>query len=189
MNKLKRKVIVVTDGDSIAKKVVEKSALSVCGRCLSISWGNPTKITGEEMVRLIKCVKFDPVIVMADDRGNIGRGNGEKAINFLIKCEEVEVIGIVAVASNTKNASGIKVRYSVDKNCKQVKGAVDKYGDLQNTNVLKGDTVNTINLSSKVCVVGIGDPGKVEQGNDIENEDRILSKALKIIMEEDKKNR
>lgn len=184
---MKRKVIIVTDGDSIAKKVVEKSALSVGGRCLSISWGNPTKITGEEMVRLIECVKFDPVVVMADDRGNVGRGNGEKAINFLIKSDEVEVIGIVAVASNTRNISGIKVKYSVDKNCRQVKCAVDKYGNIQNTKVLKGDTVNTINLGSNVCVVGIGDPGKIEQGNDIENENKILSRALNIIVNEYKK--
>lgn len=179
---LNRKVIVVTDGDSIAKKIVEKSAAAIGGRCLSISWGNPTKIAGEDMVRLIQCVKHDPVVIMADDRGNTGRGNGEKVINYLIENKEVDLIGIVAVASNTKHVSGIKVDCSIDRAGNIIDSAVDKHGNALNTKVLVGDTINTINYKKIPSIVGIGDPGKIVSCHDFEKESIILTKALRIII-------
>lgn len=179
---MNRKVIIVTDGDSIAKKVIEKAAVKSGCRTLSISSGNPTRITGSEMVRLIKCVKHDPVIVMADDRGDVGRGSGEKAIDYLIKSREVDVMGIIAVASNTKNASGIKVNYSIDKDGKISENSVDKHGNIKMSKVLIGDTVNTINPSSVNCVVGVGDPGKTECDGDMDRECSNLTKAINIII-------
>lgn len=179
---MNRKVIIVTDGDSIAKKVIEKAAVKVGCRTLSISSGNPTRISGEDMVRLIQCVKYDPVIVMADDRGNTGRGNGEKVIDYLIKSREIDVMGIVAVASNTRNASGIKVNCSINKNGEISKNSVDKHGNTKMSKVLVGDTVNTINPSSVNCVVGIGDPGKTECDGNMDRECSILIKAINVII-------
>ncbi|KOF55943.1 MULTISPECIES: stage V sporulation protein AE [Clostridium] len=179
---MNRKVIIVTDGDSIAQKVIERAAAKTGCRTLSISSGNPTKITGNEMVRLIECVKNDPVIVMADDRGDTGRGNGEKVIDYLIKSREIDVMGIIAVASNTKNASGIKVNCSINRDGKISENSVDKHGNITMSKVLIGDTVNTINPSSVNYVIGVGDPGKMRCNDDIESECFILTKAINIII-------
>lgn len=179
---MNRKVIIITDGDSTARKVIEKAAVKAGCRTLSISSGNPTRITGKDMVRLIQCVKHDPVIVMADDRGDIGRGNGEKVINYLIESKEIDVMGIIAVASNTKNASGIKVNCSIDKNGMIAKNSVDKRGNIKKSKVLIGDTVNTINPSKVNCVVGIGDPGKIECSGNMNDQCSILTKAINIII-------
>ncbi|MFL0251749.1 stage V sporulation protein AE [Clostridium neuense] len=179
---MNRRVIIITDGDSIAKKVIEKAAAMTGCRTLSISSGNPTKVKGSEMVKLIQCVKYDPVIVMADDRGDTGRGNGEKVIDYLIKSEEINVMGIIAVASNTQNASGIRVNCSISKDGKISKNSVDKHGNIKESKVLVGDTVNTINPSSVSLVVGIGDPGKMGCTGGIDSECSILAKAINIII-------
>ncbi|HHW49425.1 MAG TPA: stage V sporulation protein AE, partial [Clostridiaceae bacterium] len=44
----KRKVILVTDGDSVAKEAVEIAASNIGARCISDSAGNPTVLTGQE---------------------------------------------------------------------------------------------------------------------------------------------
>ncbi|PJI09739.1 MULTISPECIES: stage V sporulation protein AE [Clostridium] len=179
---MKRKIIIITDGDKIAKKAAEEAAKNVSGRCISISGGNPSEITGNEAIKLIKCAKNDPVIVMVDDRGDIGRGKGEKIIQDIIKDHEVEVMGIVAVASNSKG-SGIKVDYSIDKYGEKVQYAVDKYGNCKNNKVLIGDTVNTINPKDIPVIIGIGDPGKMDGCDDLNKGCPILTKAVKLIID------
>lgn len=46
----KRRVILVTDGDGIAKKAVETAALRIGGRCISKSAGNPTPLSGKKII-------------------------------------------------------------------------------------------------------------------------------------------
>jgi len=65
----RRKVIIITDGDSVARDSVELVARKVGGRCISLSGCNPTTLTGREIVELILKAPHDPVFVMVDDRG------------------------------------------------------------------------------------------------------------------------
>ena len=51
---IRRRVILITDGDEYAKRAVEHVAHDIGGRCISMSQGNPTILTGEELVNLIK---------------------------------------------------------------------------------------------------------------------------------------
>jgi len=98
---MKRKVILVTDGDSIAQKAIETAAKNIQARTISASAGNSTPLRGKEIVELIKQAKHDPVVVMFDDRGFPKEGAGETALEIAAKHPEIDVIGALAVASNT----------------------------------------------------------------------------------------
>lgn len=50
----RRHVILITDGDDFARKTVELVAQEIGGRCLSLSHGNPSILTGQQIVKLIK---------------------------------------------------------------------------------------------------------------------------------------
>ncbi|AAK80258.1 stage V sporulation protein AE [Clostridium acetobutylicum] len=178
---MKYRVIIITDGDKIAKKAAEKAAGNINGRCISISSGNPSKITGDEVLRLIKCAKKDPVIVMVDDKGDIGRGKGEEIVQYIVKSQEIKVIGMIAVASNTLG-SGIKVDYSIDKCGNKIECAVDKYGNARHNKVIIGDTVNTINPNQIPVIIGIGDPGKMDGCDDFNKGCPILTNAIKLLI-------
>ena len=65
----RRRVILITDGDEYAKRAVERVAHDIGGRCISLSQGNPSILTGQELVNLIKKAANDPVLVMFDDSG------------------------------------------------------------------------------------------------------------------------
>ena len=177
-------MIIVTDGDSIAKEVVERAVNKIGGRCISMSAGNPTSLSGKEIVELIKKVKYDPIAVMVDDRGNTGIGKGEKAMKYMLDNKEIDVIGIVAVASNTYNIKGVKADYSVDRDGSIVKGSIDKYGNRRLGDIVYGDTVSVIPNSNKLIVVGIGDPGKINiKHNNMLNDTELMAKAMKLILE------
>lgn len=180
---LRRRVIIVTDGDDIAKKAVEEAARNIGGRCISMSAGNPTVLSGEKIIELIKMAKYDPVVVMVDDRGDIGMGWGEKAMSKIMKDEGIEVLGIVAVASNTARARGVTVDCSIDKYGTKVYKAVDKYGNVKSNRVLKGDTVNMLSNSDVKYIVGIGDPGKMDGKDNIIIGAPIITKAMEQILE------
>lgn len=180
---MKRRIIIVTDGDKIAQKVVESATQNVNGRCISMSGGNPTELSGKEIVKLIEDAKYDPVVVMVDDRGDNGIGNGEKAMEEIINDERIELMGIIAVASNTPNARGVKVNCSIDKNGNITRKAVDKYGNEKEDKVLKGDTVNMLSDVEVPFVVGLGDPGKMDGKDDIEIGAPIITRAMEVIIE------
>jgi stage V sporulation protein AE len=179
---LKRRVIIVTDGDDMAKKAVEEAARNIGGRCISLSAGNPTVLSGQKIVELIKTAKYDPVVVMVDDRGDIGMGYGEKAMNIIMKDEGIKLIGIVAVASNTQRAKGVMVDCSVDKYGNIVNKAVDKDGNSKKNRVLKGDTVNMLSAVEVPFIVGIGDPGKMDGKDNITIGAPIITKAMEEIL-------
>lgn len=181
-NRDKRKIILVTDGDCCARETLEKAAYNIGGRCISQSGGNPTPLNSSEIVELIKQAKNDPVIVMVDDRGHTGMGKGELAMVGIINHPDIEVLGIIAVASNTQGVRGIKVDCSIDNEGNIVSAPVDKYGNATLEKVLYGDTVDAINECNVPMIVGIGDIGKMEGHDMKEIGAPIITKALKEIM-------
>ncbi|MGB7605066.1 MAG: stage V sporulation protein AE [Lutisporaceae bacterium] len=178
----KRKVILVTDGDDIARKAVELAAANIGARCISKSAGNPTHLPGYKIIELIKQAKWDPIIVMADDRGHTGEGNGEHIIRDIAKCPEVEIIGVIAVASNTEGVQGIEVDFSITKYGNIVKRTVDKCGNPTDGKVINGDTVDILNMIEVPIIVGIGDPGKMNGKDGCGIGAPVITKAMRQII-------
>lgn len=185
----KRRVILVTDGDKKAQKAIEIAVKKIGGRCISKSGGNPTRLNGDEIVKLIKIAKYDPVVIMVDDKGDPGFGKGEKALQEVLTHSEIEVIGVVAVASNTEGVKGVEVDFSVNSNGEIVFGAVDKEGRETGDKKIYGDTVDIINEYSFPLVVGIGDIGKMKGKDDCSFGAPIITSALnEILIRSNKKN-
>jgi len=181
--KTKRKVIVVTDGDSCAQRSVEVAAKNIGGRCISRSGGNPTPLTSGEIIELIRKAQHDPVVVMVDDVGNVNIGDSEKIIPRIMNHPDIELLGILAVASNTEGVNGVHVDFSIDANCRVVDQAVDKNGYPTANNVLYGDTVDIIDeINPSPVVVGIGDVGKMEGKDDCRRGAPVITKALEEIL-------
>lgn len=178
----KRKVILVTDGDRIARKTVEIAAKNVGARCISCSAGNPTVLSGEDIVKLIKTAPSDPVIVMLDDHGVNGAGRGEQAMEYIVKHPDIQVLGAIAVASNTDKVCGCTVDLSVTSSGEVIKGSVDKYGNPQKT-PLEGDTVEILDTLEIPIVVGIGDIGKMNGSDRAEKGAPLTTKAIRIILD------
>lgn len=179
---MKKRVILVTDGDMCAKLAVETAAKNIGGRCISKSAGNPTVLTGEEIVDCINDAKNDPVVVMVDDRGNTHKGYGEEAMEYMLKSSEIDIIGVIAVASNTNEVMGIKVDYSIDRNGDLVYKAVDKYGLEKKDKIIKGDTVDILNYIKPPVVIGIGDIGKMDGFDNAVIGAPVLTKAMEKII-------
>ncbi|WDV47508.1 stage V sporulation protein AE [Clostridiaceae bacterium M8S5] len=184
----KRNVIIVTDGDKTAKKAVELATKNVGGRCISRSAGNPTPLTGDEIVDLVLTAIHDPVVVMVDDIGNPGYGKGELAFDQIMSHPEINILGVVAVASNTESVMGVKVDYSITCDGKIVKGSVDKEGRETEGNIIYGDTVDVLNQYKFPIVIGVGDIGKMCGKDDCQLGAPIISKALKEIVKYNKEN-
>jgi stage V sporulation protein AE len=178
----KRKVILITDGDSIAQQAVEEAVKSIGGRCISKSAGNPTPRPGSELVELIKQTPHDPVVVMVDDRGHTGMGRGEEAMDYILNSKDLEVMGVIAVASNTKQVNGIRIDCSVDKKGKITGYAVDKSGNIKSDKIIKGDTVDVLNDINVPMIVGVGDPGKMDGCDSIEVGAPIITRAMEEII-------
>lgn len=185
---MKRNIILVTDGDTLAKKAVERAAKNIGGRCISRSAGNPTPINGDEIVKLIREALYDPVVVMVDDIGNPGQGKGEEVLSYLLTHPDVEILGVIAVASNTENVKGIEVSFSIDHTGKIVENAVDKNGYETGTKILYGDTVDILNNFSVPLIIGIGDIGKINGADKHTRGSPLITKALKEIVNRNNKN-
>lgn len=182
----KKKVILVTDGDLIAQQAVEEATKKIGGRCISASAGNPTRLTGAEVVELIQSTPYDPVVVMVDDRGSTRKGNGERVLEYVAKHQDLELIGVLAVASNTENTDGAVVNCAITREQKVLSGEVDKEGELISPHALvRGDTVGVLNeLGAEVpFVVGIGDLGKMEGRDNPQSGAQVTTKALQLILE------
>ena len=181
----KTKVILVTDGDRVAQHVVEDIAKSLGLRCISASAGNPTPITGQEIVKLLQSVHHDPVLVMFDDRGRRDKGKGEKAMEYVASHPDVEVLGVVAVASNTTGIEGIKVDACIDSDGHMIDESVDKYGMVKNGGdncIITGDTVDVLNDIDVPVIIGVGDVGKMDKADDIRRGAPITRKAIEEIL-------
>jgi stage V sporulation protein AE len=180
----KRSVILVTDGDMVAKKAVETASRNIGARCISSSAGNPTKLTGEQLVTQIKKTPHDPVVVMLDDKGCLGQGKGERALEYLARHPDINVMGVLAVASNTEFAGGVQVDCSVTSAGRISPGAVDKAGREKAlpSQSLTGDTVENLDDLHFSVVVGIGDIGKMDGSDDPDRGAPLTTRALKEIL-------
>jgi stage V sporulation protein AE len=178
----KRKVILITDGDRIARKAVETAAHNVGARCISCSAGNPTTKSGEELVSMIKTAPSDPVVVMLDDRGYNGMGRGETAMAYIAGHPDIEVLGVLAVASNTENVCGCEVDLSISRNGDFIDGPVDKMG-WPAQSLQEGDTVEVLNKLNIPLVIGIGDIGKMDGEDEAERGAPLTTSALKTILD------
>lgn len=176
------RVILITDGDKVARRAAEEAAHKLGMRCISASAGNPTPLTGPELVALIKQAVHDPVLVMVDDKGNPGRGPGEEALAHICRHPDIQVLGAVAVASNTKRARGVKVDLSVTRNGKVVQVSVDKDGYPRRDAVLRGDTVDVLRELNLPIVVGVGDPGKMEGADCHEDGCEVTTRAIREVL-------
>jgi stage V sporulation protein AE len=179
----KRKVILVTDGDMVAKDAIETATANIGGRCISSSAGNPTVLTGQEIVTKIKEAAHDPVVVMVDDRGTKGEGPGEAAMNSILASRELDVLGVVAVSSNGKDCNGLNVQCSITKDGDVVHNAVDKNGADTHADEICGDTLSILKSKKGLFIVGMGDPGKMDYKDEVARGAPITTKALKTILE------
>ncbi|MDR6224567.1 stage V sporulation protein AE [Desmospora profundinema] len=181
----KRKVIVITDGDRVAKKTVEQVARQVGGRCISASAGNPTPLTGEQLVDMIREAAYDPVLVMFDDCGSKHKGKGEQALEMVASHPDIEVLGVVAVASNCSEVEGVAVDVALDQDGRVVHHGVDKDGVEQVHEPLriKGDTVDVLNQYRFPLIVGIGDVGKMDHHDDHMWGAPVTTRAVRLILE------
>lgn len=179
----KRKVIIVTDGDMAAKQAVETAAYNIGARCISSSAGNPTALSGEEIISRIKEAPYDPVVVMVDDKGAVGKGRGETVMEKIMDCGDLEVLGVIAVSSNGKDCSGLKADCSVTREGKVVYSAVDKHGVDIKTDKICGDTLSILKSRRDIFVIGIGDPGKMYYSDDILKGAPVTTKAMKVILD------
>lgn len=180
----KRNVILVTDGDKYAQRAIEHVAGEIGGRCLSQSAGNPTPLTGEAIVELIKETPYDPVFVMADDCGYRGEGPGEKAIRYIAKDPSVNILGAIAVASHTEFTEWTRVDVSIDRAGELTEQGVDKHGvaDVEMGRI-DGDTVYVLDELNLPIVVGVGDIGKMDGQDKIEKGCPITRQAVELVLE------
>jgi len=174
----KVRVILITDGDRVAQKAVENIGFSLGLRCISASGGNPTPITGEEIVSLVKKVPYDPVLVMFD------KWKGETAMEYVANHPDVEVLGAVAVASNTTGIEGVQADACICSSGKLVERPVDKYGDVKCgcKTVVTGDTVDVLNEVDVPVIIGVGDIGKMDKADDVKKGAPITRKAIEEIL-------
>ncbi|WP_223591576.1 stage V sporulation protein AE [Neobacillus bataviensis] len=180
----RRRVILITDGDEYAKKAVEHVAKEIGGRCLSMSQGNPSKLTGAELVRLIKKTPHDPVLVMFDDSGIVGEGYGENALKYVALHKDIEVLGIIAVAAKSHHEEWTRVDISIDRDGELTPYGVDKYGipELE-IGRINGDTVYCLDELNVPIIVGIGDIGKMARRDSYKVGSPITKKAVELILE------
>lgn len=178
----KRKIILVTDGDMVAKSAVEIATENIGGRCISSSAGNPTVLTGHEILEKVKEAPHDPIVIMVDDRGAKGEGPGEAAMQTVLDNAYVDILGVVAVSSNGKDCNGLNVTCSITKDGDIVEGAVDKNGNDAHTDYICGDTLSILKNRKDLLIVGIGDPGKMDYKDEVSKGAPITTKALREVM-------
>lgn len=180
----KRKVILITDGDDYARRAVEQVAANIGGRCISLSQGNPSVLSGPHLVKLIKKAVKDPVLVMFDDSGYLGEGAGEKALKYVAEHEDIQVLGVLAVASKTHMEEWSRVDFCIDRDGELTPFGVDKHGlpELEMGRI-NGDTVYCLDKLTVPLIIGIGDIGKMARRDHYKIGSPITKKAVEIILE------
>lgn len=184
----KIRVILITDGDSVAQKVVEELANDLNLRCISASAGNPTPISGEKIVQLLKTVPRDPVLVMFDDKGLPEKGYGEFALEFVANHPDVEVIGAVAVASNTFDTDGAQADACIERDGHLTHSSINKNGEKCSCGgsadkpIVRGDTVDVLDECDIPVVIGVGDIGKMKRQDDICRGAPVTRRAIEEIL-------
>ncbi|MCI0184094.1 MAG: stage V sporulation protein AE [Acidibacillus sp.] len=187
MEQQRPRVILVTDGDIIARTALEIAASLVHARVISRSAGNPTPLAGATIADLVLHAAHDPVIVMLDDNGTWGQGPGEQALRSLVQDRRIRIIGVLAVASNTRYVRGVKVDFSIDRRGRIVDAAVNKYGFRLRSKrkFIFGDTVDILRRLRVPCLIGIGDIGKMKGLDDRHRGCPVTVSALRLLIELD----
>ncbi|MGE8204389.1 stage V sporulation protein AE [Heyndrickxia sp. NPDC080065] len=182
--KMKRQVILITDGDEYARKAIELIAKDLGGRCITQSYGNPSHLSGPQLVKLIKKAPVDPVFVMFDDSGYLGEGKGEESLIYVATHPDIQVLGVIAVASKTHQAEWTRVDVCIDRDGNLTPFGVDKYGipemELKKIN---GDTVYCLDQLNIPIIVGIGDIGKMGKLDHYSKGAPITRKAVELVLE------
>jgi stage V sporulation protein AE len=180
-----RSVIIITDGDKVASHAVQEVAREVGGRCISRSGGNPTPLNGEEIVNQILKAAYDPVLVMFDDNGQGGCGDGETSLEYVATHPSIHVLGAIAVASNTEAVEGTHIDLAIDAGGEIVQSGVNKEGHVEFSKELRiyGDTVDILDGLPIPIIIGIGDIGKMNGHDHIRYGAPITRKAVEIILE------
>lgn len=177
-------MILVTDGDEYAARTIEYIAARIGGRAISDTQGNPTTLSGNDIVQLILQAKNDPVFVMFDDCGLLGEGAGETALKYVATHKKIKVLGVIAVASKSHQTEWAKVDVSIDRFGELTEYGVDKSGlkDLE-VGRINGDTVYCLDELDVPVIVGIGDIGKMARKDSVKNGCPITMKAVNLILE------
>jgi stage V sporulation protein AE len=180
----RRRVILITDGDEYATKAVEHVAKEIGGRCISSSYGNPSTLSGPTLVQLIKKTPNDPVLVMFDDSGIVGEGAGETALKYVAIHEDIEVLGIIAVAAKSRHEEWARIDVSIDREGVLTPYGVDKLGIAElEIGRINGDTVYCLDELDVPIIVGIGDIGKMARRDSYKLGSPITKKAVELILE------
>lgn len=184
MSIMTRQVIIVTDGDEYARRSIEHVAAEIGGRTISLSSGNPSTLSGPEIVKLINMAENEPVFVMFDDSGLAGEGPGEAALKYVATHSDIEVLGIIAVASNIHHSEWTRVDVCIDRDGELTPYGVDKFGiqELERGKIY-GDTVYCLDSLDVPVIVGIGDIGKMARRDHYKNGAPITKKAAELILE------
>ena len=177
-------VILVADGDNNARRAVEAAAKAIGARVISRSGGNPTAISPEEAIALIREAAHGPVVVMADDSGHPRAGEGEQVILEILRQPDMRVLGLLVPAiSDRLNACAIAVDCSVTADGCVINGGVDKEGRPTGERVVLSDTVYALrNKTLPFPVVGIGDIGKMHWKDDYKISAPVTRRALEEIL-------
>lgn len=184
----KIRVILITDGDKVAQEAVESIGASLGLRCISASAGNPTPISGKKIVDLLKTVPYDPVLVMFDDKGHSEKAEGEQALEYVAQHPDVEVLGVVAVASNTTGIQGVHADACIDCHGHVIDLSVDKKGEIKTDDncscepKVVGDTVDVLNELEIPVIIGVGDIGKMDKHDDLSRGAPITRRAIEEIL-------
>ncbi|MGL4522430.1 MAG: stage V sporulation protein AE, partial [Bacilli bacterium] len=153
-------------------------------RTISTSAGNPSQLSGKELVKRIKRTPHDPVLVMFDDSGIVGLGKGEESLRYVATHHDITVLGALAVAARTHGDEWTRVHVSIDCEGNLCSHGVDKSGvpDIEDGRV-NGDTVYVLDQLNIPVIVGIGDIGKMRGIDDYRKGAPITRKAIAIILE------
>lgn len=181
---MKRRVILITDGDEYALQAVQCASRYFKGQCIHQSAGNPSQLSGSELVDLVLETPNDPVFLMFDDSGFQQEGNGERALTYVARHPNIDVLGAIAVAAKTHYAEWTKVDISIDRFGNLTEYGVDKSG-LPDTEIgrINGDTVYCLDQLNIPIIVGVGDIGKMAGFDSYEKGAPITKKAIEIILE------
>jgi stage V sporulation protein AE len=180
----KKKIIIITDGDQWARQTIETAGERLGLTTVTATAGNPTPLPTAAVRKEIMAAKGEPVLVMVDDGGEPKKGHGERLLENLLRDEHFAVLGVIAVAADTKPVRGVRVSYSITREGKIHRGSVDKDGrpEPEGQKRVEGDTVDVLNGFRLPLVVGIGDIGKMSPADRADAGARITTQALEEIL-------
>ncbi|NLC53426.1 MAG: stage V sporulation protein AE [Firmicutes bacterium] len=179
-----KKIILITDGDNWARRTIEAAGERLGLPTISASAGNPTPLPAAALREEIKKAPGEPVLVMADDGGEPRKGHGERLLEALLRDDDFQVLGVIAVAANTKRVTGVPVHFSITREGRVHRGPVDKEGrpEPPGQRKVEGDTVDVLNGLQVPIVVGIGDIGKMSPVDRADQGARITTRAIEEIL-------